>query len=378
MKKIFLTGVYRSGTTLLDKVLNSHPQVSVFSQPFPPLYFHIKSEFYSHLRIERLFPINPDFMEESYSHGDLSDFLESHEISFSELDFIFEEIRNYKGHLTPGVHKYRSLIKEGEFINVFSDLIKVLYEKSEIEKEGYVGVKEILGEEFIPYFIQKEVKSIIIIRDPRDIICSANFGKGSEYTGSIRPLLYTMRLWRKSVAYAIAHKNDPEFLSIKYEDLILHTDEVLSRITSFLNIENYKREEVLKYLRDQNNNFWQGNSSFALYSDINAGSIGQYKTMLDKASIKFIENVCYPEMKCLGYGFENEDHDIESISEYEEPFQIDRKNFQQDFSSDKKNVADEIKRIFLLKQKKISEKEQSRVFLFPEAYSELKRQINGN
>ena len=35
---ILLNGCFRSGTTLLDKVLHAHPKIIMASQPFPALY----------------------------------------------------------------------------------------------------------------------------------------------------------------------------------------------------------------------------------------------------------------------------------------------------------------------------------------------------
>ena len=42
---LFVTGMLRSGTTLLDKLLSIHPQALVHSQPLTPLYVKVKRAF---------------------------------------------------------------------------------------------------------------------------------------------------------------------------------------------------------------------------------------------------------------------------------------------------------------------------------------------
>jgi hypothetical protein len=42
---LFLTGMQRCGTTLLDKLLSAHSQISILSQPFPLLFIEAKPSF---------------------------------------------------------------------------------------------------------------------------------------------------------------------------------------------------------------------------------------------------------------------------------------------------------------------------------------------
>jgi hypothetical protein len=372
MKKIFLTGIYRSGTTLLDKLLNNHPRVSILSQPFSPLYFGIKDLFFKSKDVQRSYPVGPDFMDVSASSKELSHFLNSYLLTSSELDLIFQNVEKYKGQ--PGVEKFRSQLKEGSFIEIFEKLLDLLIKNSLKKNLDAFGVKEILCEEFIPDFIAHDIKCIVIIRDPRDIICSLNLGKGIEYTGAMRPILYSLRLWRKSVAYAINNNTSGNFMFIKYEDLVSETANEMNRITSFLTIDPFAKEEFTKPLKDQNQQLWTGNSSFSSYEKVSSNSVGRYKTLMSKEYIQYIENVCYPEMKYLGYAFENESHDINEIRSFKESFSSTRKNFDADFSSSEDNIYQEIRRIQLLKEENLlSEEEQLRLYLFTKVYNELKK-----
>jgi hypothetical protein len=375
MENLFLTGIYRSGTTLLDKVLHNHPQVSIFSQPFSSLYVNVKRQFLAKKGFDIIYPIGPDFMDTSNSIKEFSDYLELHTITPTELDVVFEGIKKNKGHLAANAEEFRSSVREGKFTDVFEGLLALIHTRFPKTGVQCLGVKEILCEEFIPGLLRKNIKSIIIIRDPRDIICSLNHGNGVEFTGDIRPLLYSIRLWRKSVAYAINNKDVSDFIFLRYEDLVLDTAATLNKITSFLNISPYKKEEYCQPLKDQNESIWKGNSSFGNYDQINSGSIGKYKKLLTEATVKYIESVCFPEMKYLGYLFEYNDHDLNRIRSYKEPYLISRGNFSPDFSSNSENISMEMRRINSLKEDSTSKEEQEKLFLFPEVYKELKRTV---
>jgi Sulfotransferase domain len=288
-------------------------------------------------------------------------FLESETFSKADLKLIFQEIKKYKGILTPRVGELEEKVEGGNFLKIYLQILKLLNHES----KSLVGSKEILCEEFTPFFIRNGVKSIIVIRDPRDIICSLNFGKGSEFTGEIRPLLYSLRLWRKSIAFSMLNLSLPHFMMIRYEDLVTDHQKVLKEIFSFLEIAPQTKTVI-----DES---WKGNSSFGELSSVSDSSVGNYKKMLDENTLAYIENVCRPEMNWAGYELVNDHLRIENIRLYREAFKVNHKNFDAGYSSDPKNILEEILRIKLLREKKIiRQEEQESFFLFPQAYHQLK------
>jgi hypothetical protein len=360
MNNLFITGTYRSGTTLLQRLINAHPSAGIFPQPCAPLFFHAKNKFYQKQDLQKYFPIDPSFPEVGFSWEELYGFLELENFNTLNLKLIFEQIEKYKGIFTPGVRELEDKIKEGNFLKIHSQILSLL------NKEGkpYIGSKEILCEEFTPYFIRKGIKTIIIIRDPRDMICSLNLGKGSEFTGEIRPLLYSLRLWRKSIAFSILNLSSPDFMMIRYEDLVADPHNVLKEIFSFLGLD----PEVNIFMGES----WKGNSSFGELNSVSGSSVGNYKKMLDQNTIAYIENVCRPEMNWTGYELENDHLRIENIRLYWEPFKVSHHSFESGYSSDPINIMDEILRIKLLREKNIRKEEQLPYFLFPEVYHQLK------
>ena len=108
---LLVTGSYRSGTTLIEKLLHSHDNICLGSQPFPILYFHIKQAFLDSIHVERRYPLDHLFLESRYVPEDLNAFLDHHRLTSSALDQIFVELSDYqKGLWTPEILGFRRTI----------------------------------------------------------------------------------------------------------------------------------------------------------------------------------------------------------------------------------------------------------------------------
>lgn len=361
MDNFFITGQYRSGTTLLEKLINAHSKVKVLSQPCAPLFFNIKDKFNKSKRIIRPYPIGPEFPHVDFFWGDFFKFIEGEVLLKNDIKKIFQEVISYKGKQEEGIENIWEQIEEGVFSSVFRQTINTL-NKGNVAQ---VGSKEILCEEFTSVFLKSGIKSIIILRDPRDIICSLNFGKGEKYTGKIRPLLYSLRLWRKSVAFSIYNSSSPNFKMIRYEDLVAKPDLVMNEVFAFLGLES----QSLSFN-------WDGNSSFGKLESVSTSSVSNYKRLLDKKTTSYIETVCFPEMKHMGYEMENSVPDVDSIRSYQEPFTVDHLNFDPNYTSNEFNRRDEMERIQLMYKDRISIEEQNKFFHFQEVYNKLKSNFN--
>ena len=89
-QNILLNGCFRSGTTLLDKLLHAHPQIIMASQPFPNLYFYMKEAFMKKRQLPFRYPLDHMFKQNRYSPDDFSSFLSTYEINDEDIDAIFE------------------------------------------------------------------------------------------------------------------------------------------------------------------------------------------------------------------------------------------------------------------------------------------------
>lgn len=107
---LFVTGMPRSGTTLLDKLLSAHPRAHVLSQPLPLLYVRVKQE-YQHARGVRgnaagtAYPLNDMFGDHYYPAQDFVEFLRRYRLGGPFCRQTLKQMVPFSGHapnqLTP-------------------------------------------------------------------------------------------------------------------------------------------------------------------------------------------------------------------------------------------------------------------------------------
>lgn len=376
---LLVTGCYRSGTTLLEKLLHAHPNATVASQPFPLLYVQVKEAFNTAVGIERRYPLDHLFLEDGYRTADFHAFLDRHVLSAEDLDRLFADLAAYTvGLWTPGILEFRGAVRPGTFNEVFTQLLGCaarLFPKPDLR---VVGAKEVLCEEYVPFLIKRGARTIIILRDPRDMILSLNFGQRDNKTGLPRPILYSLRAWRKSVAIACACEGNPAFAWLRYEDLIADADAALARMARFLDLPPYPPGATTGDIRDQSGKPWSGNSSFDDKEGVSASSVGTFRDRLPPAVIAYIETVCLPEMRFVGYPpVAVSRFDAAALTAYREPFDAVHAKFAADYSSDPAHLRDEAERHRrLIDDVPSSHAEARRWFLDEAAYVSLRAALH--
>lgn len=368
---------------MLEKILCNHPRISILSQPFPFLFTHAKKAFFSSIQYPPVYyPLNNYFNEERYRPPDLYRFLSRLTVTPPQLTALFREMEDFSGQYTkfdPASDKLANL-SEGVFIDIYKDLVQRLRHR---DAALYCGSKETHCEEFFPFFANNRVKCIAIIRDPRDVIASFNYGKGTQYGGQVRPTLFHVRNWRKSVAFALKLNAHPNFMAVKYEDLILRTPETLDNITRFLAVEAFEKDSINGPLRDQQGRPWAGNSSHETVTAISPASIGKYKSLLPPRMLQYIEITCAPEMNYYHYPLQNPDaaHSDEAsaasvLESFQEPIPVTRPEFEPRYSADPRSIRHEVRRLDLLRRFDPDPGQVYPYFIFPEVYQILKRRGN--
>jgi len=297
---IFLSGMMRSGTTLLQRALNYHDDISLSYQDKTSIFLSIAKRFHQNIGLEKYHLLSHYSGNTDYSLAEFNEWMKAN------IDFSVE------------------------FGNVTS--------------EGYVGVKEVLAEEFIPFFLENDVKCINIVRDPRDVIASMSFGKGKEHTGIQRPVLFDVKNWRKSVVISQMLKRHENFLLLTMEDLLKNPKDSLAKICDFLEVSHFDFEELVKKM---NSSKWKGNSSFGEKKAFDPSAIGGYKNNVPDYVVRYIETICAKEMQCMGYELSCDSLDKGTIIDYKDPFEVSRPEFDSDFSSLKENTDYEVKRFDL-------------------------------
>jgi hypothetical protein len=364
---LFITGMLRSGTTLLGNLINTSSSVRILYQPCMTIFTEVKNAFLTSLEQNpERYPLEPLFGETRYTPDDFMAFLESYRPTLPDK---------------AGGNKHYS----GYLKDILPDIWFDIGGESE---SPILGAKEVLCEEFTPYLAQQGFKIIIVVRDPRDVITSMNYGRGNHYAGNVRPTLYNVRNWRKSVAFALHLSNLGLARFVRYEDLVRATEEQITSILSWSGLDaggcQYTGGEDLLDDRGQR---WSGNSSFGDQTGVSEGSIGRFRDMLPDDLISYIEAVCMPEMCALGYsvtGKEQPDAIKDIIATFHEPLVINHPTVPADYSTVPENILRERQRIELL----VGENHDSdirKIFIFSdvfeilrEAYGEKREIVRGD
>jgi len=301
MMFVFLTGMSRSGTTILNQCFNKFPLTQSFSQPLPLLYREAKSVFFKGIgHPETFYVLNNYFDESRYSLTDLVEFLDRWKVSPDLVRNLLAKMMGWSGQQTE--LRQEELLFPKEWLGL-TDTIEGLLSQMARQSTNFLVTKEIHCEDFISTFLKRGWKVILIIRNPLDVITSIQYGRGIEYAGERRPTLFHVRNWRKSAHFAIHHLSNPSFRVVRYEDLVKDSRRELSQLAEFLCI---RYEEVLaRCAFDRHESPRPGNSSFPSKSkDTNFFSqipIGRHKRLMSLEIREFVSSLCWPEMKFFGY-----------------------------------------------------------------------------
>lgn len=364
---LLVTGCYRSGTTLLEKLLHQVDGWSVASQPAPSLYFQAKQRFLDGRGLDRRYPLGHLFGESDYRPADLAEALAGQQWDDTHLDRLFADLAAYQDGLwTPQTLTLRDEVGPGSFLEVQERIHLLLARRFGFDAPEVVGGKEILCEEFAPFLLDHGHRVVVIIRDPRDMIASLDFRERDNLTGDHRPMLHSLRTWRKSVAFAVALRDHPGFVAVRMEDLVADTDAVVSSIV--------QRDVAVGEgpITGQNGTAWRGNSSFADVGGVDPGVVGRHHDLLPPDVVSYVEALTRPEMVLMGYEPSSDavpTHDL--LARFDEPFPVHEK-FSHDYAKDPARTRDEVRRWELVTGvASAGEVEARRLFIFPELLQQL-------
>ena len=328
-RSFFITGCYRSGTTLIDKYLSNHHGCHAFSQPMTSLFLKSKEVFYRKIGnpSPRYLGLGspPKYRSEEFRH-----FLEFNERELADKDLILRELSELSRQL--GIELTLSYPSNLDFASIYINLLKLLQVKNGIDAST-VGVKEILCQEYIPYFIENDIKVVVIIRDPRNMVESLNFGKGEEFTGGIRPTLLNLHNWREVCEFAIGNNGHPNLFFFRYEDFIQDTT-VRKDLCLFLDLSPC--EVDINALKDGSGKVWKPNSSF----------LEKPRKRLDETTASYVESVCFWEMQELAYETSIDPENIPAIiSNFKEPWPVQHRDYYDlDYSTKMEMIEYEVER----------------------------------
>jgi hypothetical protein len=203
MNQLFIVGVGRSGTSLLQSMLASHSSIA-----YSPETSFIR-RFVSKLKCEKILQSSDKnnliklLMEDEY--------IKRLGISKEE----FQQIK-FEKNISPDIQVYNFLLS---------------YVKGTI---SWVGDKDPRAIEYLPLLLKLNpaIKIIHIVRDPRDILLSKKNAAWSKNGHAWKHILANICQYRLGRKYS----KNPNYIEIKYEDLISNPDSQLKSICNKLNI----------------------------------------------------------------------------------------------------------------------------------------------
>ncbi|MCP4703484.1 MAG: sulfotransferase [candidate division Zixibacteria bacterium] len=230
---IILGGCGSSGTTLLKTMLDSHKniacgqEIALFDRPklyhteLNELFQMFTTQKFDEINKEQIFPL---FTKFGSNFGLFIPNTGKEYHNFSTMTAIFEKSKNLK-----------------HFIDLFfSNWAFTQGKKRWAEKtpNNIYCIEEILN--LIP-----DSKFVHVIRDGRDVALSLTQGRDFVLPSAIFR-------WLSAVEAGIRFRGDPRYYELKYEDLILDTENCLKNLMEFLD-EEYD-PEMLNYMDKGKNN----------------------------------------------------------------------------------------------------------------------------
>jgi len=305
MKKVFITGMFRSGTTFLARMLNVHSKVICASDPIRPLLnslrYDIASKDYQE-KNERFIPLDDYFIENSELLNEILKSNFNHTVTEEHsklINTLISSAQPYSKLWSDSFDKNINFNTYKELLDYSLSLIDKTYRKKD---ENIIAFKEVWTNEFVPAFLNsyKDSKSIILLRDPRAIIAS-NIASGERY-----PLFFLTRQWRK-LAYLtkiLKDKYPNNILVLRYEDLISKPEENIHKISNFLDIEFENSLLDISNYKDGSGNQWKKNTHYKddkNTTKIDASNINKWKSKLTQEELKMVELVCSDWMEKYNY-----------------------------------------------------------------------------
>ncbi len=306
MSYFFIGGMFRSGTTLLGRMLHAHPELVCASDPCLPILKFFRSLLARHIELN----IPPQYPLQDYYYDVhlLTLFKLIQKSSLNEsipkewMPAIKNEIKHYGEPYSPLIMPYLDRLSGETFADLLRQILEIIREVYGQNTEKVVGFKEVWGDEFIPAMARAfpEMKFVILVRDPRAVAASKNI------TQEKYPWLFLALQWRKLAAlawYYTRHESLTEkVLVIKFEDLISSPEEIAKKICTHIGVSfNPEMLNPERYV-DGFGKPWRQNTSYGNgLKGFDQKAISRWQKVLSNNEKLLIELVCGPEMFLHGY-----------------------------------------------------------------------------
>ena len=305
---VFVTGMFRSGTTLLARLLHSHPEVAFASDPFSELFKEFRNTVAEELcpgsPVDRAAPL-----DDYYFHAEKQALMRriqavelNHHLGTLPPDDLRKKIAVRSKPFSPLLEPHLALLTGSTFAEWFAggfEAIRLAYGSASTQQ---IGFKETWGGEFVPHVLRcwPAAKAVYLIRDPRAVAASKNV------TEEKYPWLFLARQWRKLATFGWIHSRNSPYQDrvrlVRFEDLIQYPEREIRALCDFLEVDFHENLVDPSRFVDGAGKPWKQNSShFKESRSFNPKSLEKWREVLQPREIEFIEALCALEMSCFGY-----------------------------------------------------------------------------
>ena len=278
---VFICGHYRSGTSLLNHLLDGHPNVvacpietKFFSSFLPLINAGISVADALKKTLLRHFYVHPDLYEKSYGNLDKEVFLNSFNNHFKSLDLVGSRaldayVRACKETMNPNKAP-KIWIEKTPMNEVFADQIISLWPKA---------------------------KFIHIVRDPRDMHHTIR----SRSDFNLKPRT-TAHNWTRSVSALNKNRasiGGQRYFWLTYERLTAEPEACMVALLEFLKLDF--DDCVLRPTAASGRNEWGGNAQKENHKGVTTKSVGRWRKSRFQKDMKIIEAMLKEKMSRLGY-----------------------------------------------------------------------------
>ncbi len=274
--RIFISGAYRSGTTLITRILNNHSK----------LWITYDSVHFMRFSYDKYNPItrvkNADRLVR-----------EIRDRISRRWDMDLDSERVIAGARSRGKITYAA---------VYDRIMADLAARYKPGAKGW-GEKTNVCWGQMPNFLKmfKDGKVIHVIRDPRDVLCSfkkATYEPGFRYLDSA---FCCLNSFIRAEEFSEILGPDRHYV-LKYEDLLNRPEKEVRSVCEFLGIKYEPSMIDPKAFTDRKGNKWSGNSAFEeKIETITTKPVGRWKKLAGRFEIFFVEMINRDYMARFGY-----------------------------------------------------------------------------
>jgi len=269
---IFIAGSVRSGTTLLQLLLNAHPNIAIFGELH---YFDQLSQIRNKV---------PSLAGDE---------------DFEYFMSLLKNIDNYQ--YIPNAENFFGVVKEKfkkEDKRTYENFLRcVLEEYARSQGAARFGEKTPTNIRYLEQLVSifPHVKILHIVRDPRDVVASSIKMPWTADDAVINSLK-----WKCDVSYGREFSDRTEsYMELRYEDLVYETEEQLKRICSFVG-EVYDKK-MLDFYKASRTHLkgepWKDKTQ----RSIDSAAIKRWSSELSHSQVFIIEKINGSLMDIFGY-----------------------------------------------------------------------------